>query len=57
MKPAVVVGHGAPTLSVTVPRKAGVYDVAVTAVDLAGNVGTAEGTLDVLKPKKRERGR
>jgi hypothetical protein len=57
VKPAVVVGHGSPTLSVTVPRKAGVYDVAVTAVDLAGNVGTAEGTLDVLKPKKRKRGR
>ncbi len=57
VKPAVVVGHGTPTLSVTVPRKAGVYDVAVTAVDLAGNVGTAEGTLDVLKPKKRKRGR
>ena len=57
VKPAVVVGHGTPTLSVTVPRKAGVYDVAVTAVDLAGNVGTAEGTIDVLKPKKRKRGR
>ena len=52
-----MVGHGTPTLSGTVPRKAGVYDVAVTAVDLAGNVGTAEGTLDVLKPKKRKRGR
>ena len=25
-------------------------------VDLAGNVGTAEGTIDVLKPKKRKRG-
>jgi D-glucuronyl C5-epimerase C-terminus len=57
VKPAVVVGHGRPTLSVTVPRKAGVYDVTVTAVDLAGNVGTTEGTIDVLKPKKRKRGR
>ena len=35
------------------PRKAGEYDVALTATDLAGNVGTAEGTIDVLKPKKR----
>jgi D-glucuronyl C5-epimerase C-terminus len=57
VKPAVVVGHGRPTLNVTVPRKAGVYDVTVTAVDLAGNVGTTEGTIDVLKPKKRKRGR
>jgi hypothetical protein len=52
-KPAVVVGHGKPALSWPVPRKAGVYDVDLTAVDLAGNVGTAEGTIRVLKPKKR----
>ena len=57
VKPAVVVGHGRPALSVTVPRKAGTYDVTVTAVDLAGNVETTEGTIDVLKPKKRKRGR
>jgi hypothetical protein len=57
VKRAVVVGHGRPTLSVTVPRKAGVYDVTVTAVDMAGNVGTTEATIDVLKPKKRKRGR
>ena len=54
-KPAVVVGHGTPALLWSVPRKAGAYDVAVTAVDLAGNVGTAEGTIDVLKPKKKRR--
>jgi hypothetical protein len=52
-KPAVVVGHGTPSLSWTVPRRAGDYDVAVTAVDLAGNVGTAEGTIEVLKPKRK----
>jgi hypothetical protein len=52
-RPAVVVGHGTPALSWTVPRKAGDYDVTVTAVDLAGNVGTAEGTLEVLKPKRK----
>ena len=45
------------TLSWPVPRKAGDYDVTLTAVDLAGNVGTAEGTIDVLKPKKRKRSR
>jgi hypothetical protein len=55
VKPAVVVGHGTPTLSWTAPRKAGAYDVDVTAVDLAGNVGTAEGTIDVLKPKKKRK--
>jgi hypothetical protein len=54
--PAVVVGHGTRALRWPVPRKAGEYDVTVTAVDLAGNVGTAEGTLEVLKPK-RKRGR
>jgi hypothetical protein len=52
-RPAVVVGHGTPTLSWSVPRKAGEYAVTVTAVDMAGNVGTAEGTIDVLKPKRR----
>jgi hypothetical protein len=55
VKPAVVVGHGTRTLSWTVPRRAGDYDVAVTAVDLAGNVGSTEGTIEVLKPKKRTR--
>jgi hypothetical protein len=56
-KPAVAVGHGTPALLWSVPRKAGSYDVDVTAVDLAGNVGTGEGTIDVLKPKTRKRAR
>jgi hypothetical protein len=54
-KPGVIVGHGKPALSWQVPRKAGDYDVELTATDLAGNVGTAEGTIHVLKPKKRGR--
>jgi hypothetical protein len=54
-KPAVTVGHGTPALLWQVPRKAGDYDVAITATDLAGNRGTAEGTIEVLKPKKRAR--
>jgi hypothetical protein len=54
-KPTVTVGHGKPALLWQVPRKAGDYDVALTATDLAGNVGTAEGTIEVLKPKKRAR--
>jgi hypothetical protein len=52
-RPAVVVGHGTPALQWQVPRKAGDYDVKLTAVDLAGNVGTAEGTIEVLKPKSK----
>ncbi len=52
---AVVVGHGTRTLGWAVPRKAGDYDVTLTAVDLAGNVGTAEGTIEVLKPSRRAR--
>jgi hypothetical protein len=57
IRPAVVVGHGTPYLRWPVPRRAGEYDVELTAVDLAGNVGAAAGTLEVLKPKKRKRRR
>ena len=53
VRPAVVVGHGTASLRWLVPRKAGDYDVTLTAVDLAGNVGTAEGTIEVLKPKRK----
>ena len=52
-----MVGHGTPSLRWPVPRKAGDYDIELTAVDLAGNVSTAAGTLEVLKPKKRKRAR
>ena len=55
VRPAVVVGHGTPSLQWRVPRKAGDYDVTLTAVDLAGNVGTAEGTIEVLKPRSERR--
>jgi hypothetical protein len=57
IRSAVAVGHGTPFLRWPVPRRAGEYDVELTAVDLAGNVGTAAGTLEVLKPKKRKRRR
>jgi len=57
IRPAVVVGHGRPFLRWPVPRQAGDYDVQLTAVDLAGNVSTAAGTVEVLKPKKRKRAR
>jgi hypothetical protein len=54
-RPAIVVGHGAPSLSWSVPRTPGEYDVKLTAVDLAGNVGTSEGTIEVLKPKRKRK--
>ena len=57
IRPAVVVGHGRPFLRWPVPRRAGEYDIELTAVDLAGNVSTAAGTVEVLKPKKRKRAR
>jgi hypothetical protein len=54
-RPAIVVGHGTPALSWSVPRTPGEYDVKLTAVDLAGNVGTSEGTIEVLKPKRKRK--
>jgi D-glucuronyl C5-epimerase C-terminus len=52
---AAVVGHGTRVLRWSVPRTPGDYDVTLTAVDLAGNVGTAEGTIEVLKPKRKRK--
>ena len=57
IRSAVVLGHGTPFLRWPVPRRAGEYDIELTAVDLAGNVSTAAGTVEVLKPKKRKRAR
>jgi hypothetical protein len=37
------------------PRRKGRYDVRVTAVDLAGNVGSAAGTIDVVAPRRAKR--
>lgn len=37
----------------TVPRQRGTYDVTLTGTDLAGNVGTATGTITVLGRKPR----
>jgi hypothetical protein len=51
-----VVGRGTRSVKWAVPRKPGVYTVALAATDLAGNAGTAAGTVEVLKPKpKRKR--
>ena len=54
-RPAVVVAHGTPALSWSGPRTPGESDVKLTAVDLAGNAGTAEGTIEVLKPKRKRK--
>jgi len=37
------------------PKLPGRYDVAITAVDLAGNAGSFRGEIEVLKPKKKPR--
>ena len=55
--PATVLGHGTRSISWAVPRKPGVYTVRLGAVDLAGNPGSAEGLVEVLRPKPRKKGR
>jgi hypothetical protein len=56
-QPALTVGHGDRSLTWRVPRRAGRYSVGVTAVDLAGNVGTATGEVEVTKPQPKKRKR
>ena len=46
----VLLGHGREGLEITVPRGPGTYDVKLSAVDLAGNRGAAQGTVEVLRP-------
>lgn len=46
-------GGGRRSVVWAVPRRAGDYVVRVTATDLAGNVGTTKGTVEVLRPKRR----
>jgi hypothetical protein len=50
-----VVGRGTRTVSWRVPRRPGEYTVRLDATDLAGNAGSVEGQVDVLKPKKRKK--
>lgn len=54
-RPAFVAGRGRRFVEWEVPRRAGVYEVGVTAVDLAGNVGSATRPVEVLAPKRRPR--
>jgi hypothetical protein len=50
-------GRGRRAIAWTAPRRAGLYAVALTAVDLAGNTQTVSGQIEVLKPRRRGRGR
>jgi hypothetical protein len=52
---AEVMGYGRRSFTWAVPRKAGDYDVRLTAVDLAGNVSESYGALEVLEPRKKKR--
>jgi hypothetical protein len=51
-----VVGRGTRSVGWSVPRSAGDYTLRVDATDLAGNPASAEGPVEVLKPKRRKRG-
>ena len=46
-------GSGRRTLAWVRPRAGKGYIVQIRATDLAGNVATAKGELDVLKARKR----
>ena len=53
-----LMGYGTRSIAWTVPRKpVGDHEVRLSAVDLAGNAGTASGPVEVLKPlpKKKKR--
>jgi hypothetical protein len=50
---ALLAGAGGRSVGWAVPRRKGIYEVRVTAVDLAGNPGTAKAEVEVLKPRKR----
>ena len=50
------IGRGTRSVTWNVPRRAGDYLVRVDATDLAGNPASAEGPVEVLRPKRRKRG-
>jgi hypothetical protein len=52
-----VLGYGKRGITWQVPRRKGVYTVALTAVDLAGNTQSISGPVEVLKPKKKRKHR
>jgi hypothetical protein len=50
---ALTMAYGSRSFTWRVPRQAGLYDVRLTAVDLAGNTSVTEGQIEVLKPRRR----
>lgn len=52
---ATLTGRGRRHVAWSAPRRAGRYDVRVSAVDLAGNVGSAAGAVEVLEPKRKRK--
>ena len=50
-----VLGYGRRSILWTAPRHSGAYTITVSAVDLAGNAGSAAGSIDVLRAKKKKR--
>ena len=56
-RPFGAVGYGKRTFGWEVPRRAGSYTVQLSATDLAGNSAASAATVEVLKPKRRDRSR
>ena len=54
-RPFGVVGYGKRTFGWDVPRRRGDYTVQLDVRDLAGNAGSAQGVVTVLKPKRKPR--
>jgi hypothetical protein len=49
--PATLMGRGRREVAWRPPRRSGSYGMQVTATDLAGNVGSASGTIEVTRPR------
>jgi hypothetical protein len=47
-----LMGHGSKDVTWRPPRRSGSYGVQVSAVDLAGNVGSASGIVEVARPRR-----
>jgi hypothetical protein len=48
-----LMGYGRRSVLWRVPKRAGTYDVTITAVDLAGNSNEITGSVQVLKPRRK----
>ena len=54
-RPFGAVGYGKRTFGWDVPRRRGDYTVQLDVRDLAGNAGSAQAVVTVLKPKRKKR--